>query len=173
MVESDYPRAVFHPAHPYNFSDRPRHTKIDAIVLHATVGTWSATIAWFQNPDSHVSAHYIVGKKGTVAQMVPDKARAHHAGISNYLGLRHWNDFSIGIELVNQNDGADPYPRAQITALADLITHLAQKYDIAPDHIVTHAQISTAGKTDPKNFPLDELISTIFATPSQQKGTHS
>jgi len=135
---------------------------IDCVVLHATVGSLSATLGWFANPQSGVSAHYVVAKTGRVYQMVEEQNRAFHAGASQYQGRTGFNDFSIGIEMVNKNDGVDPYPADQFEAVVDLVGYLVEKYGIERRWIVTHADISTAGKTDPRGFPLDELVSRIY-----------
>ncbi len=83
---------------------------IDCVVLHATAGSLSGTLAWFANPASGVSAHYVVAKDGDVYQMVEEDKLAHHAGASEYQGRKNFNDFSIGIEIVNLNDGEDHLP---------------------------------------------------------------
>jgi N-acetylmuramoyl-L-alanine amidase CwlA len=131
-------------------------------VLHATAGSLVATLGWFANPDSGVSAHYVVAKNGGVYQMVEEEKRAHHAGASVYQGRQSFNDFSIGIEIVNQNDGQDPYPPDQFEEMVNLVGYLVEKHDIQREWIVTHADISTVGKTDPRGFPVHELTTRIY-----------
>lgn len=162
MAKPDYPTAIWRPASSHNYSDRPAGTVIDCVVLHATAGSLTATLAWFTNPESGVSAHYIAAKNGDVYQMVEEKRRAHHAGASSYQDRENFNNFSIGIEIVNQNDGIDPYPPDQFEALVNLTSYLVEKYDVQREWIVTHADISTVGKTDPRGFPTHELISRIY-----------
>jgi N-acetyl-anhydromuramyl-L-alanine amidase AmpD len=99
-----------------------------------------------------------VAKEGTVYQMVAEAMAAHHAGASSHQGRASYDDFSIGVEIVNRNDGRDPYPPAQFYAIVDLVAYLVGRYDIQPAWIVTHAQVSTAGKTDPRGFPMAELL---------------
>jgi len=163
-VKPDYPGATWRPAAAENVSSRPSRTKIDAVVLHATAGGLSGTLAWFANPSSGVSAHYVVAKNGQIYQMVEEKDRAHHAGLSEYQGRDNFNDFSIGIEIVNLNDGVDPYPEAQFEAVVDLVSYLAEKYNIQKEWVVTHAQTSQklTGKTDPRNFATEELLRRIY-----------
>jgi len=138
--------------------------EIDCVVMHATVGSLSATLGWFANPDSGVSAHYVVAKTGQVYQMVEEKKRAHHAGASSFQGRENFNRFSVGIEIVNKNDGQDPYPPDQFEAVVSLVGYLAAKYDIERQWIVTHADVSTAGKTDPRGFPVLELLARVYDT---------
>src|SRR6202022_4839690 len=69
----------------------------------------------------------------------------------------------VGIELVNRNDGIDPYPAPQVEACKWLCVYLVSKYAITPDMIVTHKMISGAitGKSDPKGFPLEAFIMSV------------
>jgi len=161
-MQPDYPEAVWRPASSENYSERPAGMEIDCVVLHATVGSLSATLGWFSNPDSGVSAHYVVAKTGRVYQMVEEEKRAHHAGASSFQGREDFNRFSVGIEIVNKNDGQDAYPPDQFEAVVNLVDYLAAKYDIERQWIVTHADISTVGKTDPRGFPVLELLARIY-----------
>jgi hypothetical protein len=163
-MKPDYPQAVWRPADAKNQGERPAGTNIDCVVLHATAGGLSATLGWFDNPESGVSAHYVVAKDGAVYQMVKEERLAHHAGSSEYQGRRAFNDFSIGIEIVNLNNGKDPYPVAQVESMVRLVGYLVEKHKIAREWIVTHADISTAGKTDPRGFPVTQLIARIYDT---------
>jgi N-acetylmuramoyl-L-alanine amidase len=161
-MKPDYQKAIWRPAASENIDDRPAGTTIDCVVLHATAGGLSGTLAWFANPDSGVSAHYVVAKDGRVFQMVEERDLAHHAGASQFQGKDNFNDFSIGIEMVNLNDGQDPYPADQFEAMVELVSYLVEKYDMERQWIVSHADISTAGKTDPRGFPIHELISRVY-----------
>ena len=161
-MQPDYPEAVWRPASSENYSERPAGMEIDCVVLHATVGSLSATLGWFSNPDSGVSAHYVVAKTGRIYQMVEEERRAHHAGASSFQGREDFNRFSVGIEIVNKNDGQDAYPPDQFEAVVNLVDYLAAKYDIERQWIVTHADISTVGKTDPRGFPVLELLARIY-----------
>ena len=161
-MKPDYPAAIWRPASSKNYSDRPPTIEIDCVVLHATAGGLSGTLAWFANPNSGVSAHYVVAKDGRVFQMVEERKKAHHAGASEFQGRQDFNRFSVGIEIVNKNDGQDPYPPDQFEALVNLVDYLVEKYDIQRQWIVTHADISTVGKTDPRGFPVHELITRVY-----------
>jgi len=146
-----------------NYNDRPPGTVPNAIVLHATVGEAGPSLNWLSNPSSEVSVHYLIDRDGTVYQMVSESLRAWHAGPSFYAGLSDWNNFSVGIEMVNRNDGIDPYNPPLVAACKKLCVYLVYKYAITPQMIVTHAMISGAitGKTDPKGFPLEAFVMSI------------
>jgi N-acetyl-anhydromuramyl-L-alanine amidase AmpD len=161
-MKPDYPSAIWRPAAAENFGERPAGAIIDCVVLHATAGTLAGTLAWFANPASQVSSHYVVAKDGDVYQMVEEQDRAQHAGASDFQGRTSFNTCSIGIEIVNLNNGSDPYPPEQFEAMVDLTLYLVQKYNVQRQWIVTHAEISTAGKTDPRGFPVEQLVTRLY-----------
>jgi len=47
------------------------------------------------------SAHLVIGRDGSVTQLVPFNIIAHHAGPSSYKGRNGFNKYSIGIEIDN------------------------------------------------------------------------
>jgi hypothetical protein len=147
-----------------NYDARPKGSVVDTVVLHATViESTERTVTAFLNPGSHVSAHYVVGKDGTVVQMVPDEDRAWHAGKSELYGKLGVNNFSVGIEIVNLNDGIDPYSDEQYEAVAEIIRKLRGKYQI-PDHrIVSHAEIARpfGRKCDPLGFDFGRVLNLL------------
>ena len=72
------------------------------LVIHYTAGSSAAgTVAWFRDPRSRVSAHLVIGRDGSVTQMVPFNREAWHAGRSSWGSLSGLNHYSIGIELDN------------------------------------------------------------------------
>jgi N-acetylmuramoyl-L-alanine amidase len=147
-----------------NFNERPDPDNITTIVVHATANsTLVGVISWFQNPTAYVSAHYVIGKDGKMVQMVKDEDRAWHAGKSEWRGVPNVNDYGLGIELVNLNDGQDPYPEAQYQSLVKLCQALAHKYDIPTEDIVGHYQVSPGRKTDPRGLDLSKLRQDIAA----------
>jgi LysM repeat protein len=149
-----------------NFNKRARPDDITAITIHSTANsTLQGVIDWFNNPNAQVSAHYTIGKDGAIVQHVQDSDRAWHAGHSVWRGRQSCNDFCIGIELVNLNDGQDPYPEAQHQALVALVAYLAHKYNISPDDIMGHVDIAlpVGRKSDPKGYDLDRLRSEVRA----------
>jgi N-acetyl-anhydromuramyl-L-alanine amidase AmpD len=147
-----------------HYEERPPDTRIWAIVIHATANdSMSGVIEWFTDPQSLVSAHYNVDKDGRVVQMAREEQRAWHAGKSQWKGVESVNDFSIGIELVNRNDGVDPYPQEQYQVCLKLCKYLVDKYGIKPEDIVSHRAISLTGKTDPAGFDMDRLRRDVAA----------
>jgi len=108
----------------YDAHERPDDSFPRAIVMHATVGEAIPSLNWLANPASEVSVHYLVDRDGTVYQMVSEDLRAWHAGPSYYNGINDWNSFSVGIEMVNRNDGVDPYSPALMASVKNLVHRL-------------------------------------------------
>src|SRR5205809_6892470 len=74
-----------------NFNSRGT-TKVDAIVIHTTEGSYQSAVNRFLTPSEQVSAHYIVDTEGGITQMVDIDKRAWHA--------TYYNSRSVGIENV-------------------------------------------------------------------------
>ena len=115
-------------------------------------------IAHFVDPCARVSAHYTIDRDGTVVSHVAEQKRAWHAGPSRMKdGRIAVNDFSIGIELVNRNDGQDPYPEPQVQALQKLLRGITQRHPI--QFVVTHAECAEppGRKIDPMGFDMCQI----------------
>jgi len=142
-----------------NCDVRPRGVVVDTIVVHATVlNTPQEVVRRFADPRSGVSSHYTIDRDGSVIVHVDESLRAWHAGASRMPdGRVAANDFSIGIELVNRNDGRDPYPQPQVDALVSLIMEVSTRHPIR--YIVSHAEIAVppGRKTDPLGLDLDSV----------------
>lgn len=135
----------------------PIHPRVvTCVVLHATATHCTEpALRWLTDPQSRVSAHYLVGPEGRIIQMVAEKDIAWHAGRSAYLGREGVNAFSVGIEMVHPNVEGVPWPDEQIEATARLVAGICHRHHVAPIDIVSHAEVALpAGrKTDPEGFP--------------------
>jgi N-acetyl-anhydromuramyl-L-alanine amidase AmpD len=142
-----------------NFDHRPAGVNIDTIILHATeLPFYNAVLQVFRSPDSKVSSHYTIDRDGTVYCHVAEDYRAWHAGASQMPdGRSGVNDFSIGIELVNNNDGDDPYPELQINALKTLIKEIKGRHKIENLHSHATVAVPPGRKKDPLGFPWQEI----------------
>lgn len=143
-------------------SDSRNGTDIDTIVLHHTASNdGKADLSWMRNPDSKVSAHYMVDRDGKIYQLVGDDKRAWHAGKSELHGVpTDVNARSIGIEIVNDGSGKTAFTEAQYKALTQLTSHLKEKYDVPMKNIVGHADVAVpkGRKNDPApNFDWTRL----------------
>ncbi len=134
--------------------------QIEMIVLHFTAsGTSAGTISWFKNPQSRVSAHYVLDKDGKIFQLVKDGDTAWHAGLPGNLtrdDIIRPNPRAIGIEIVNwgrltKQDNRyynwlgkehlgevveiggsywEPYTEAQYESLIELVAYLCKRYNV-------------------------------------------
>ncbi|GIW23183.1 MAG: hypothetical protein KatS3mg068_2190 [Candidatus Sericytochromatia bacterium] len=127
-----------------NYNLRPSKSKIDTIIIHHTAPFYSLTRVgyYFQDINSRVSSHYIVGKEGLIIESVSEEKRAWHAGYSSWKGKFNVNDYSIGIEVLNDGDGKDIWTEAQYTFLAQLTAYLMKKYDISLERVIGHRDIA-------------------------------
>ncbi len=134
----DYAGALWEPASPMNYTvaDRPATSPITRLVIHVAEGTWASTYTWFRNSSAQASAHYVVSSSGRVAQMVPDRDIAWHAGNWAY------NESSIGIEHAGFTN-VTRFPDAEYRGSARLAAWLADTYLITPDrtHVIGHYQV--------------------------------
>lgn len=72
------------------------------LVMHYTAGSSAeSSIAHMARKSAKASAHLVVGRDGSITQMVPFNRAAWHAGRSRWHELRGLNQHSIGIELDN------------------------------------------------------------------------
>lgn len=146
-----------------NYDERPHDTDISLLVIHninlpPDEFGGNGVIELFTNridPAEHpyyqslqglkVSTHFFIRRDGALIQFVPCNQRAWHAGVSNWRGREHCNDFSIGIEL----EGSDttPFTDAQYDVLIALTQCLCQQYPI--QDIAGHVDIAPGRKTDP------------------------
>lgn len=115
------------------------------------------------NPESKVSAHYLIDKLGGIYHLVHEQNLAWHAGESQWEGKPNVNAFSVGIELENANDGKDPYPTAQLEACVGLVSAICQDHGINAGGVTSHADIALpAGrKTDPLSFPWSDFFGLL------------
>ena len=146
-------------------SKRPSDVMINAIIIHDTGGkTALGTIEWFVDLESNVSSHYLIDKDGTTYQFVEDEDKAWHAGVSSLHGIDNVNNFSVGIELVDNND-KDIYPQEQIDSLIELCALLCMEHKIPLNRVVGHKDVAPGRKVDPGNdFPWFEFLITLGAT---------
>ncbi len=99
------------------------------------------------DPQFEVSAHYLIGRCGTVWQLVRDRDRAWHAGAGSWGGQADINSRSIGIELDNR--GTHPFSEPQMAALEGLLADLLARHDISKEGVIGHADMAPDRKIDP------------------------
>ncbi len=133
-----------------------REATVEMIVIHSTASDVAETANLFAQ--NRVSSHYVVGEDGELWQLIAEKNRAWHAGISKWRGMDDINSRSVGIELCSPSLGQKPFTEAQQQTLVPLLKRLIKKYKIKPWNIVGHSDIAPTRKPDPgKAFFWHEL----------------
>jgi N-acetylmuramoyl-L-alanine amidase len=99
------------------------------------------------NPDTEVSAHYLIAEDGEVISLVPEAMRAWHAGAGAWGHVMDVNSRSIGIELANT--GFTPFAAAQMDALTDLLRGIKARWAIRPERVIGHSDMAPGRKIDP------------------------
>jgi len=151
-------------------------SRVRFIVMHYTAANFKKSVE--QLTHGQVSTHYLVpnpadrsysesgDREMTIFNLVDEKDRAWHAGVSSWRDRNNLNDTSIGIEIVNEasDDGRGnftfpPFHPEQISAVKALTTNIVQRYpDISPINIVGHSDIAPGRKSDPgPAFPWQQL----------------
>ena len=124
----------------------PAHRKpqqIRLIVIHVTEGSFLGTLSWLRNPLAHASANFVVSRSGQIAELVPKRDIAWHAG--------NWavNKESVGIEHVGTTGSPSGFTTPEYRASARLVAYLVRTSFIPIDraHIIGHSQVPDP--TDP------------------------
>jgi N-acetylmuramoyl-L-alanine amidase len=141
-----------------NFDER----RPDHVVLHYTGAVDAAdALRILSSARPRVSAHYLVVRDGTIIQLVDERARAWHAGSSQWGSSIDLNSSSIGIEL--DNNGREFYPPVQIDALLRLLADLRQRYRLPAANFLGHSDVAPRRKVDPGPlFPWRTLAAQGF-----------
>lgn len=154
---------------------RPRRgaTVVDTIVMHAT-GNENMQETISQLKDRGLSYHYIIDRLGVPHKCVPYSAVAFHAGNSygpheaargtsreqdmhhNFVDLTSVNEYSIGLCLVNLDDGTDAYSQEQVDTCIWLIKELKASIS-ALRLLTTHYWVSPGRMTDPVNLDIRHI----------------
>ncbi|AIO69440.1 N-acetylmuramoyl-L-alanine amidase [Burkholderia oklahomensis] len=152
-------------------SVRSYNSRVRFLILHYTALDFSESIRALTG--TGVSAHYLVPdptdktyrdagfKDLQIFNLVDEKDRAWHAGVSAWEDRTNLNDCAIGIETVNlavDNQGQfyfPPYEERQQVAIAQLAANIVARYpDITPTRVLGHSDIAYSRKSDPgPKFP--------------------
>ncbi|MEY9874325.1 hypothetical protein ABH931_003820 [Streptacidiphilus sp. MAP12-33] len=113
----------------YAKADRPTDGDgVSSLVLHETEGSRDGALAFLQDPTSYASVHYLIGRDGSVTQLVPTQDVAWHAGNTSV------DAHSIGIahEGYALRTGSW-YTEAEYESSAALIRYLAARFSVPLD----------------------------------------
>jgi N-acetyl-anhydromuramyl-L-alanine amidase AmpD len=175
-ASADYAAAVWR-ASP-NINARPAGDigTVAMVIIHTCEGSYTGCWSWLVNPDSRVSAHYVVREDGSqIMQLVREADRGWHIGSTYDCRLNQnqdcWrngqsnNHFTIGIEHAGFASQAS-WSVAQLDASARLVCDLTRRHGITRDNIriLGHAQLQPHNRTDPgANWPWASFYARINA----------
>ena len=119
-----------------------RTASIDAIVLHCTEGMGDArrsalhALRPVEAGGRRASFHNVIGRDGTIVQLVPWEMQAWHCTSMPGLQEISWNNRSIGIELCALP--TQGLTRRQERALVRLLRYLMRRFGIPLSNITAH-----------------------------------
>jgi hypothetical protein len=149
------PDIVFIGAHSTNFSVGRGGIKPEAVVLHMAEGPMSAVDSFFNrvhsDPPGPTSAHFCVGKDGTLHQYVNTQNTAFGNGRI---------EAGFTAKLISDNAGINPNTSTQLTAClfqSRLLNSGASGVAVDRDHILRHGDISPRSRHGCPGFS-DELL---------------
>lgn len=120
----------------------------DIVVIHYTaMASTQAALKTLCNPQTEVSAHYLIAEDGEVLSLVPEALRAWHAGAGRWGDVADVNSRSIGIEL--SNTGFTPFAAPQMDALEELLLGIFKRWAIRPERVIGHSDMAPGRKIDP------------------------
>ena len=159
-----------------------RHV-IDMVVIHSTGGptcdvktdkpVWVGAGTLANNlskieANPNLGIHYMIDRDGTLRASVLEEQMVHH--------VLHYSGRSIAIELINDGDGIDPFPDAQLASLVQLLRDIKQRRGIKREGIKRHSDLdhgkmscdrTQRRKVDPGNaFPYTSILDQVFAPKS-------
>jgi len=156
-----------------------RTQAIDMVVIHSTGGPtcdaatgnpiWVGAGTMEENLraiEAHpvLGIHYMIDRDGSLRASVPEGQVAHH--------VRRYSSQSIAIELINDGNGLDPFPEAQLAVLVQLLIDIGQRHGITRDGVKRHSDLDQARlpcdrtqrrKVDPGDaFPYGSVLDRAF-----------
>ncbi len=136
---------------------------IDAIIVHSVYNAsggdiYDIDLVIKQFSHYHVSSHYVIGREGTIYQLVKEMNVSFHAGKSSLPdGRTGLNSCSIGIELLD-SVGDSPTEK-QIASLTALVKDIKSRLPIK--YVLRHSDIAPGRKTDPWNMDWGDFLRRI------------
>jgi len=127
---------------------------INTVIVHSTFNNsggdkYDIDLILKQFSTYNVSAHYVIGRDGTVYQLVDEINNSYHAGKSSLPdGTTNVNACSIGIEIMTSY--TESPTDKQMKSLLALVNRIKKRYDIK--YVLRHSDIAPVRKTDPWNF---------------------
>lgn len=159
----------------------PRAEAVDLVVIHSTGGPTcdprTGRPVWvgagtmednlrFIEAHPRLGIHYMIDRDGTTRASVPEAQVAHHV-------FRH-SLRSIAVELINDGDGRDPFPPAQLEALVALLRDVASRHGLQAGQVKRHSDLDLGRlpcaperrrKVDPGDaYPHERVLEQVFGS---------
>lgn len=148
--------------------------QVKAIVIHVLEGTIAGSVSWFRAPVSKVSTHLIIGKNGTIVQVIPFNFLAFHAGRVepvkddkiDRVGIfrnpdgsyEDPNKVTIGIEL--EGNQMSKFTDQQLASCRKVCQLIKDQYHVKT--ILTHHEIYSIKTCPGPNFPIGQFRKELF-----------
>lgn len=171
LAETIHPRAWAVAGGVASLRGAPPEEAVRLIVIHATAGS-STDGAVSVMEAGRASFHWVVPGKDEPAHgahvwaTCPERLAAWHvrrpcAHPQICDGATNLNRASLGIEIVNRQDGEDAFSDWQIEAAAAIVRYAWAKYPKLA-HVTSHARLDPERRTDPgANFPWTEFMERV------------
>ncbi|MGC2165881.1 MAG: peptidoglycan recognition family protein [Gallionella sp.] len=156
-----------------------RTQPINMVVIHSTGGPtcdsgtgkpiWVGAGTLDENirhieADPKLGIHYMIDRDGTVRVSVPEEQMVNH--------VYHYSGRSVAIELINNGDGVDPFPEAQLASLVNLLRDIVRRHGISRDGVKRHSDLdhgmlscdkTQRRKVDPgAAFPFAAILERVY-----------
>ena len=145
-----------------NLSIRPEGVVPSVVVLHASGEDFQAALRRLRSPESGWSVHYLLSRSGKVYQLVREAEAAWHVGEGEWNGESDVDSFSIGVMLVNMNDGEEPYPDEQLESAVALTRYLVDRYGIPAEDVITYGLVKGLSGPDPVDLDIVSFREQVF-----------
>lgn len=133
-----------------NHSARSKDVAVDTIMLHSTGGGLEGALSWLTNPESQVSAHFLIARDGKIYKLVNLSRTAWHAGKCN---VPNANLRSIGIEIVQL---PEEVPSLLQWSSIFFLIHILRKASPSIRYLVGHKEWNSQ-KMDPYNVNMGHI----------------
>lgn len=146
------------------FGFRPAYNRtIDAVIIHSVFNAsggdkYDVDLVIKQFSHYDVSAHYVIGRDGSIYKLVDEKNVSYQAGKSSLPdGRTAVNSCSIGIEIITSM--YESPTNAQINSVVNLVNDIKRRHKIK--YVLRHSDIAPGRKTDPWNMNWKDFLSRL------------
>ena len=130
------------------FGDRATGARIELVVIHYTaMENAEAALERLCGSEFEVSAHYLVGRDGTVFRMVPEDKRAWHAGAGSWAGRGDVNSVPSGSN--STMTACRNLPNRSWRSWKFCLADILDRHALLPWAVIGHSDMAPDRKRDP------------------------